>query len=98
MATASPCSMAPRVAGDGLERVAERVAEVEERALAVFSLVARDDAGLEPRAAEHDRLEGVEVGGLDARGLALEHAKSSSPEEDRRLEHLARPQRQFALG
>ena len=33
-------------AGGGLERVAEGVAEIEQRALAGFALVARDDAGL----------------------------------------------------
>ena len=35
-----------RVAGPGLERVAERVAEVQEHAVAGLRLVARDDLGL----------------------------------------------------
>src|SRR5690606_15065006 len=37
---------ARRVAGPGLERVAEGVAEIEERAVASLVLVARDDGGL----------------------------------------------------
>ncbi len=38
-----------------LERVTERVAEVEESTLALLALVARDDPGLEGDAAHDDR-------------------------------------------
>ena len=45
-ATASPCSSRPEKPARGFERVAEGVAEIEQRALAGLALVARDDAGL----------------------------------------------------
>ncbi len=48
------------VAALGFERVAERVSEIEQRALAGLALVARDDAGL-VAAAESDRF-GERVG------------------------------------
>ncbi len=44
-----------RVASPGLERVAERVAEVQERAVAGLGLVARDDLGLASDAGGHER-------------------------------------------
>ena len=43
-----------RVAGDGLDRVADRVAEVEDLALAGVALVARHDPQLHARAREHE--------------------------------------------
>ena len=45
-ATASPCSSRCEKPAAGLERMAEGVAEIEQRALAGLALVARDDAGL----------------------------------------------------
>ena len=46
VATASPCSHS-RVAGGGLDGVAEGVPEVQQRAIAGLALVAADDVGLE---------------------------------------------------
>ena len=45
-ATASPCSRRSEKPAAGLERVAEGVAEIEQRAIAGLALVARDDGGL----------------------------------------------------
>ena len=42
-ATASPCSRRPEKPAAGFERMAEGVAEIEQRALAGLALVARDD-------------------------------------------------------
>ena len=45
-ATASPCSKRVAEPGLGFERMAEGVAEIEQRAVAVLALVAGDDLGL----------------------------------------------------
>ncbi len=55
MAMASPCKQALGISCPCLERVAERVSEVEQRALALLRLVPPDDAGL----GFHARLDGV---------------------------------------
>ena len=54
-ATPSPCAQAIGEAGGGLERMAEGVAEIEQRPLAGLALVARDDRRLHA-AAHRDRM------------------------------------------
>src|SRR5205085_2524070 len=49
-----PAVRDPRVAGSGLERVRERVAEVQDRALAAVVRVAEADGRLESGAAAHE--------------------------------------------
>ena len=66
------------VAGGGLDGVAERVAEIEQRAVAVLALVARDDLGLD-LAGALDRVR-------QRRGVAREQLRGMSlePVEERR--------------
>ena len=67
------------IAGRGLERMAEGMAEVEERAVALLGLVAGDDLGLHLAGAPHRVLPRAGVAGLAAPApLASSQAKKSA--------------------
>ena len=73
-------------AAAGFERVAEGVAEIEQRALAALALVARDDAGL-GAAADRD--------GVLARGPDLPPANTSCQLASSQAKNAASPSRPY---
>ena len=76
------------VAGGGLERVAEGVAEVEERALALLGLVADDDRGLHLAGAADGVQARVRVAGGEGGGVRLEPGEEAGVAEQAVLRHL----------
>ena len=97
IATPSPCSSC-FVAGGRFERVAERVAVVEDRPQAgLFALVLLDDVGLQPAAALDDVRQHGRVAGVDRRRRSLRDTRRTRRPESRRISRL-RPGRRGTRG
>ena len=99
-ATASPCSSVPSIAALGLQRMAEGVAEVEQRAAALgalLALVAGDDGGLQPAALQHGMRQRRGIAARTARGaVRLAPVPQRLAGEQPVLGHLGLAGAQFA--
>jgi hypothetical protein len=76
------------IARDGLERVAEGVAQVEQAPRAGFALVARDDPGLHPHRGCDRVLEQLRTPGRDVRGRLREPREERAIRQHRALQDL----------
>ena len=89
-ATASPCSQRSYFA-DGLERVAERVAEVQQRAPALLALVLGDDRGLDLAAAPDRVRQRGRRRALQVVDVRLEPREERGIDDDAVLDDLGEP-------
>ena len=90
----------PHVAGDRLDRMADRVAEIEHRSRAgLFALVRRDHARLEPAAPRRPCAMAARVAGQKRRRRVCSSATNSAGIEDHAvLDHLGQPAAKLAIG
>ena len=101
-ATASPCEQ-PAVPGRGLERMPERMPQVERHAPAVFALVRADHLDLRPGRPLDDlgqraARDGFRVARRDGVTVVLEQREQALVAEDRHLRGLGKCGPPFALG
>src|SRR6185312_7644694 len=85
-------------AAGSFERMAEGVAEIEERALAVFALVGRDDARLGSAAARDRLLAKRRIAGDERRAMGFEPVVKIAIADKRIFDHFGISRAQFACG
>ena len=95
--TASPCSQR-RVVGGALDGMAEGVAEIEQRAVALLAFVARDDVGLDlARALDGMRQRGG-IARQQLRGVRFQPVEELAVDDEPVLDDLGEAGAQLAIG
>ena len=87
-----------RIACRGLERVAERMPEVQQRPLALFGFVAPHDGGLHLDRAGHRADPGIHVARRSTRGIGLEPFEELVIPQQTVFDHLAVSGQEIACG